>query len=352
LTTRRIGLIGAGHISWYHLQAWAKVADAQVVAVCDIDPARAASRAAEFGIDGVFGDAAEMLDAVPLDAVDIATWRATHADLIRLAAAHGLGVLCQKPLAPTLDEAAGVAAEVDGRIRLMVHENRRFAPHFRQIRAWVDDGRIGAVRQVVMTRNRTSHMKAADGTRPSVARAAHFGFEERLLIAGALTHQIDVLRYLLGPLSMVAARSLYTEPDLPGETVATLLLETADGAPVVIAGNAVAPGFADSPSPVGANAGEVSGERLVIAGSVGTVVMDEGVLELRGDRPERVTIDPLTSYQACFDGAIAHFIACLDSGRPFDTAPDDNLLTLALVEDAYRLARPRPEPVGTPTRRP
>ena len=82
MTTRRIGLIGAGHISWYHLQAWAKVADAQVVAVCDIDPTRAASRASEFGIDGVYGDAAEMLAAVPLDAVDIATWRATHADLI------------------------------------------------------------------------------------------------------------------------------------------------------------------------------------------------------------------------------------------------------------------------------
>jgi predicted dehydrogenase len=58
-----------------------------------------------------------------------------------------------------------VADEVDGRVRLMVHENRRFAPHFRQIRRWIDEGRIGTVRQVTLTRNRTSHMKRPDGTR-------------------------------------------------------------------------------------------------------------------------------------------------------------------------------------------
>jgi predicted dehydrogenase len=165
------------------------------------------------------------------------------------------------------------------------------------------------------------------------------------MIAGALTHQIDVMRFLLGPLEMVAARTVYTEPDLPGETVATLLLETADGAPVVIAGNAVAPGFADSPSPVGSNTGELSGERLLLAGSRGTVVMEEGILELRGDTPERIAIDQAAAYQGCFDGAIAHFVQCLATGVPFETAPADNLRTLELVEDAYRLARPRSSPV-------
>ena len=85
----------------------------------------------EFGIARAYDDAAAMLAGERLDAVDIATWRATHADLIRLAASHVLDVLCQKPLAPTFEAASAVADEVAGRIRLMVHENRRFAPHFR-----------------------------------------------------------------------------------------------------------------------------------------------------------------------------------------------------------------------------
>src|SRR5450759_2706892 len=80
----RIGLIGTGDISQYHLAAWRKDA-----------------RAAAFAIPGVYADAAAMLASEKPDAVDIATWRETHVELAQLAAAHGVHVLCQKPLAPT-----------------------------------------------------------------------------------------------------------------------------------------------------------------------------------------------------------------------------------------------------------
>ena len=46
-----------------------------------------------------------------------------------------------------------------------------------------------------------------------------------------------------------------------------------------------------------------------------------------------------SAYQACFDAGIAHFVECLLSGAPFETSPEDNLLTLKLVEDAYALAK-------------
>src|SRR5262245_55014599 len=166
-----------------------------------------------------------MLTEQDLSAVDIATNRDTHVQMCMLAADHGVDVLCQKPLAPTLDEARSLIEAIHGRIRLMVHENRRFAPHFQTIRGWVDEGLIGAVRQVVMTTYRSSLIEAADGRRPAVTRAAYYAEEPRLLIGEALIHQLDVLRFLLGPLDVVAARELHTEPDLPGETVASLLLE-------------------------------------------------------------------------------------------------------------------------------
>jgi D-apiose dehydrogenase len=340
----RVGLIGAGDISQYHLAAWARVPDAYVVAVCDPDLERAAQRAAQFGIDEVYPDATSMLAASSLDAVDVATWRETHVELVLRAAEHGVHVLCQKPLAPTLAEAVELTEAVAGRIRLMVHENRRFAPHFRQVRKWLVEGKVGPVRQSVMTTYRSSLRKGPDGVRPSVARAAYFGREHRLMIGEALIHQLDVLRFLFGPLRVVAARTLRTEPDLPGETVATILLETVpDGAPVVLAGSYVAPGFGGTNTT--ASLGSQTSDRLELSGEFSSVTMTDDRLELRGAFAAVAPIDYAATYQRCFDEAIAHFVRQLRSGEPFETSAEDNLHTLALVEDAYRLASPSSEAI-------
>ena len=326
----RVGLIGAGDISHYHLAAWQKVEDAAVVAVCDRDVARARTRAGAYSIPAVYADASAMFAAEKLDAVDIATWRETHVELTRLAAAYRVHVLCQKPLAPTLAEAESLAAEVAGRIRLMVHENRRFAPHFRMIRRWIDEGRVGPVRHCVLTMHRSGFIKDANGCRPAVERAPFMAREPRLMIAETLIHQLDVLRFLLGEMTMIAARTLHTEPDMPGETLATLMLETAAGAPVVVAGSFVAPGF-----------GTVVSDRIEIIGTHASVILDGAGIELRGASTEHIAVDYAAAYQACFDAGIAHFVERLRASLPFETSPDDNLKTLKLVEDAYALAAQR-----------
>ena len=116
----RIGLVGAGWVTQHHLQGWKRIADdAQVVAIADPCAVRARERAHAFGIPAIFSDAGAMLAAGGLDAVDIAAPRAFHADLARLAASHGLPILCQKPLAPTLDEARRLIADIDGKVRLI-----------------------------------------------------------------------------------------------------------------------------------------------------------------------------------------------------------------------------------------
>jgi predicted dehydrogenase len=328
----RVALIGAGDITRYHLAAWRAAPDADLVAICDLDPARAVRRAAEHGGAVAHTDAAAMLAHVRPDAVDIAAWRDSHAPLTRLAAAHGVHVLCQKPLAGSYAEAEKLTADVTGRIRLMVNENRRFAPHVRRLRQWLDDGRIGAVRQVTVTVYNSSMLLRPDGIRAAVSRAAHFGQESRLLVAGALTHHLDVLRYLLGPLDLATARIARTEDGVPGETVATLLLTTATGAPVVLQGNAVAPGFADAPS---ARAGGRNGERIDLIGSRSTALWQDDVLRLIGAETDEQPFDPAAGYQECFDAAVRHFVAGLRTGAEFETSAEDNLRTLALVEQAY-----------------
>jgi predicted dehydrogenase len=335
--TLRVGLVGAGDISKYHLRAWQATAGANVVAVCDLDKERARARSDQFGIPGRYDDVRAMLKEERLDALDIATWRDTHVDLIRMAAAAGLDVLCQKPVASSLEEAEAIEMEVGSRVRVMVNENRRFGPQYRTIGSWIRDGKIGRVTQGTVIGYRSSLIRREDGTRPAVERAVHYGRERRLMIAGALTHQIDVMRYLLGSLTVVAARTLTTEPDLPGETVATILLETASGAPVVISGNAVAPGFGDSPS--AGDAGDAPpGERMEIIGEHASVIVCGETLDRIGPSPARESVDQRAAYQACFDGAVAHFVERLADGRPFETDLRDNLETLRLVEQAYRLS--------------
>jgi len=77
----RVGLVGAGDISFYHLSAWRKLATVELAAICDLDGAPARRRAAEFGIPAIYSDVATMLREARLDALDIATWHETHAPI-------------------------------------------------------------------------------------------------------------------------------------------------------------------------------------------------------------------------------------------------------------------------------
>ena len=126
----RIGLVGAGFVSQHHLNGWQReAARACVVAIADPSLRHAQARASAYGIPAVYTSAAAMFDRERLDAVDIAAPREVHAELVRLAAARGMSVICQKPLAPTYDEAQSLADDMSAlRVRLMVHENWRFRP--------------------------------------------------------------------------------------------------------------------------------------------------------------------------------------------------------------------------------
>jgi predicted dehydrogenase len=62
---------------------------------------------------------------------------------------------------------------------------------------------------------------------------------------------------------------------------------------------------------------------------------------LGGGAPRVERYDADKGYQASFDGVIAHFVDCLETGAAFETGPEDNLATLVLVDDAYKAAAAR-----------
>jgi predicted dehydrogenase len=325
VTPVKVALAGAGMISWYHLVAWRNLgARARLVAVCDPDLRHARRRAEEFGIPGVYQDAQAMLAGETVDALDVASPRQTHAAWVEAAADRSIDVLCQKPLTPTLAEAEALVRRVEGRTRLMVHENWRFRPWYRELKRWIAEGELGDVVLARLATISSGFLPDADGRRPAFERQPFMAGEARLMIAEVLIHHLDVVRFLCGSLRVIGARVAHTLPEVRGETVATIFLETAAGGPVVVTGTMAAPGY-PSRSP----------DRLEIVGSRASAVFADSELSLLGPRPRRQPYDPEQGYQGSFDGVIAHFVDCLETGAPFETDPMDNLETLRLVEHAY-----------------
>src|SRR5260221_714036 len=123
-----------------------------------------------FVVAAIHADAATMLARERLDAIDIASPREHHADHVRMAVAHGLPVLCQKPLAPTLADAQALIAEIGPRARLMVHENWRFRPFYRRIKSWLADGRLGELCALRIVVRSAGMLLDAAGRRPALER--------------------------------------------------------------------------------------------------------------------------------------------------------------------------------------
>ncbi len=321
--TLRVAVAGAGWVSVHHLAAWRTLPEVDVVAICDPDTARAAARAAEFGIALTFTDAAEMLERTRPDALDIAAPVEAHAGLCRLAAERGVHILCQKPLASTLEEARAIVAAVGGRVRLMVHENWRFRPQYRQIRRWLEDGELGEPVSCAMRVRASGLLPDTQGRLPQLERQPFFAVLERLVIGEVLIHHLDVVRWLMGPLDVVMARAGRLCPAVRGE----------DHALIVLAGNgrwAVVDG-----SLVTAGGPGKSADAFELLGTRGTAVLEGTVVRLHGSREECIRLDLDAAYRASYAGAIGHFAEALHSGAQFETGPDDNLQTLVLVEHAY-----------------
>jgi predicted dehydrogenase len=321
----RVGLIGAGWVTQYHLLAWQRQLPlARVVAIADPSRARASDRAREFGIEHVYESAEALLDGGQVDAVDIAAPREVHAELVRMAAARGLPILCQKPLAPTYEQARALVDEVTGKVRLMVHENWRFRAYYRQIGAWLKAGRAGRIVQAQMTLLTSGLLPDAQGKLPALVRQPFMATLDRALVMEVLIHHIDALRFLLGELTLVHSQLGKQCTETVGEDRATLAFTSADGAAVNLMANFCVHGEPASQT-----------DQLVLIGERATVRLAGTILTCQGDESDEVRYDLSACYIDSYAAAIAHFVDALNAGTPFETSPEDNLNTLALVEEIY-----------------
>ncbi len=325
-TQQNAALVGAGMISLHHLRAW-RASGVPVIAICDLDNTKAQERAAEFGIARVYNDPEKMFADGGFGLVDIAASVGAHDPVTRLAADHGVHVMLQKPMTETVAEAESLIEYVGEKIRFMVHENYRLRPHYLIVRKWIDEGRIGTPRHAVIA-CRGSGLCPRDGQEPFlVERQPYLKDFKRNLVFETMIHHLDVLRLLVGPLTVVAARLNRLADGLPGEDTATILMDGPNGLIATADGCICAPGYPP-----------LHGDRLEIVGTKATVIMDYNRVYLVGAEDEAIEVDLLGRYQECFDHAIKNFVVGVRDGTPFDTDRLDNLQTLRLMESVYDAA--------------
>lgn len=334
MTELRIGLIGAGWVTEHHLDGYRELDGlAKVVAIADPNAKAREGRMQAYGIDAGFETAEEMLErmAGKLDAVDVASPREWHVSHVKLAASAGLPVLCQKPLAPDLAAAESLIGALPPDVRLMVHENWRFRPHYRLISEWLKADRIGPVRQVLMRIFTGGLVPGPEGELPALTRQPMLADLERMLMMEVLIHHVDALRYLVGPMHLHAALTGQSCAALKGEDRASLLFSAGpdESAAVTILGDFMAHGR---------EAAQI--DQLDIFGRDGAIRLDaDGASLFRGTgRIEHVDTDFTANYKASYRETIRYFCEGVLSGNSFKAELADNLKTLRLIQSAYEIS--------------
>jgi len=185
LSDLRIGVVGAGAIGTSHAKLLSnRISGAVVAAVNDVNEERAKQLALESGARYV-RDPHELIHSGDVDAVLVTSWDATHEEYVVSALNSGKYVFCEKPLSPTSGGCRQIMeAEIAGGKRLLqVGFMRRFDEYYRQLKQVLADGMMGAP-LMVHCHHRNQWPAGAVHTTDT-------------LITRALSHEFDILRWLL-----------------------------------------------------------------------------------------------------------------------------------------------------------
>ena len=216
----RIGLIGAGGIGAHHAARYNRVQGAELTAVVDVDEARANAVAKEHGVPRVFTSVESALQSGAFDAVDIClpTW--LHAEVTVAAANAGLHVLCEKPMATTLEEAdAMISAARKAGVVLMIAQCRRYDNYWGTVRRALAEGAIGSP---VVWRD----VAGSNGPGPAWFYDRRKGLGP--LVDGAI-HNYDFARTMFGEATSVYATGRSFKPvTAPDTGIAVVRFEKGD----------------------------------------------------------------------------------------------------------------------------
>jgi predicted dehydrogenase len=145
----KLAIIGTGGMAANHAAGLMQIKGVKVAACCDLDPSRVKAFAQRFGIPATYTDYAELLETERPDGVSIVAIDAAHAPIAIQALKLKAHVLCEKPMATTVAEAAQMlaAAKKSGLVN-MIHFSKRNSRALAAARKLIDQGRLGRIMHV------------------------------------------------------------------------------------------------------------------------------------------------------------------------------------------------------------
>jgi predicted dehydrogenase len=333
LQTVTVGMVGCGFYAQNHLHAWAdlRAENAVLSAVCDTDEAKAWAAGDRFGVPH-FTSLEAMLDAMPLDLLDIATRMDSHRQLAAIAAEWKVAAILQKPLAPSWEDCVAIAdtARRHG-AWLAVHENFRFGTAMRAVKKILEQGAIGTPQWA-----RLSWRTGYDVYRgqPYLAQ------QDKLVILDVGIHVLDLARFFLGEVERVSCETQTRDSRVRAEDTATIMMRHASGAVCIVEATYAArrgdDSFPETLLEIEGDGGSLSlskGEKLTV--TTQGLTFEEHV----GSPLLAWTSRPWHVSQEAVLHANRHMLERFRLSQPADTSIEDNLRTYALVEAAYEAAR-------------
>lgn len=174
--TVRIAIVGLG-VGRRHLEFLSQMPNVSIEAVCDVQEGPASAYAKQYGAKP-YTSYERMLDEVALDAVTLCTPPSLHAPQTEAAAARGLHVLCEKPMAGSLEDCQRmIDAATKHNVKLMIAMKKRFDPYHEFIRTLFRESgsppRWATVRYALGRVDKDWFWTEGDGGGPLLENAVH-----------------------------------------------------------------------------------------------------------------------------------------------------------------------------------
>ena len=322
----KVGVVGMRAIGNTHADVYKNDALSDLVAVCDIDHARADDGAAKWGVKAYYS-LADMLKNEELDCVSVSTGGfengAWHYEPVMEAFAAGKHVLCEKPISNNIEHAREMVRTAREKgLYFGINLNHRFVPPAAQAKAWMDEGKLG--RPLLI--NMTMWIDNPNETSPWFhLRALH-------------PHSIDIMRYFCGDVKRVQAFANHGPTKEGGERVCwsnvQVNMEFQNGVVGHLTGSYDA-------------APRHNLERCEVMGSEGRFVLDNCFVELtfyprRGDELTVVRnsiMGGVTGFNDTFKWRIHRWLEQVSAGTPreqIDASGEDGLAVQEVIEAAIR----------------
>jgi predicted dehydrogenase len=330
----RVAVVGAGYFSQFQYLGWHNIGDVEVVALANRSKDKGEAFAARYGVPRVYTSIETMLDTERPHLLDIITPPPTYRAYIAAAVARGIAVICQKPFGRCYTEAVeltGIAEHSE--VPLVVHENFRWQPWYREAKRLIAQGFLGQLHCVAF------RLRPGDGqgARAYLDRQPYFQQMPRLLVYETAIHWIDTFRFLMGEVQAVYARLRRINPVICGEDAGYIIFEHESGATGLFDGNRLN-------DHVAANPRLTMGEMWIEAS--GGVLRLDGEARLwwkphHGEETEHhYDRGPTATFGGgCCEWLQRHVVAHLLHGDPLENTAREYLTNIKIQEAVYHSHR-------------